>query len=414
MTGRRIHSTVTLGGFPNPSRPVISFFAGAMRAENMKDLSSAFQSPPGSGNQPDGEVLVLPELPRTFRFFLSSTLYSIIDRQSLEFCGEREHFSQPSRTGEAQAPQPPYLTNGEICRNNTKHQCYLWRGSPQHSALSRRYCHFARSGRDVKGECATHSTALNTLLTCHAQITRLPCAVIKKTSACQMGSVIFKAHTVPCCREDLVRIKTGDLAVFHLVVTDYNRHIGFPIVNFGFHGKDSKYCCGGFEIVDGNVGCMNGDSAFLLPPGEAIIGVAGLVNTTTPAPTPTGAASTTSTGTSTIATGTNTGLRPTPTDPGSTIPTTSPVTSTCPSPRDTVIGVGVGVPLGVIAIAALAWAIWERSGRHQALAAASAGGAVYSAQTEYANPPHYQKPVAELSERGAISELMASERHNHK
>ncbi|EEQ92465.1 hypothetical protein RJZ56_005092 [Blastomyces dermatitidis] len=208
--------------------------------------------------------------------------------------------------------------------------------------------------------------------------------------------------------------------------SSYHRHIGFPIVNFGFQGKDSKYCCGGFEIVDGKVGCLNGDSTFSLPPGQAIVGVAGLVNNSSPSPTPTSTASTTSTtsttstgtrttgtGTSTTATGTNTDLPPTPTDTGSPVHTTPPVT-TCPSPRDTVIGVGIGVPLGVIAIAALAWAIWERSGRRQALAAASAGGAVYSAQTEYAHPPHYQKPVAELSERGVISELMGSGHHNHK
>ncbi|KLJ12279.1 hypothetical protein EMPG_12652, partial [Blastomyces silverae] len=112
-------------------------------------------------------------------------------------------------------------------------------------------------------------------------------------------------------------------------------------------------------------------------------------------------------------TGTDTDLPPTPADPGSSVPTRSPGT-TCPSPRDTLIGVGIGVPLGVIAIAALAWAIWERSGKRQALVAASAGGAVYSAQTEYAHPPHYQKPVAELSERGAISELMGSGHHDHK
>ncbi|PGH06537.1 hypothetical protein GX51_02362 [Blastomyces parvus] len=188
----------------------------------------------------------------------------------------------------------------------------------------------------------------------------------------------------------------------------YNRHIGFPIINFGFEAENSKYCCGGLEYVDGNLVCMNGDPAFKLPPGSGILGVAGLVNTTSAAPSPSSTASTT-------ATGTNTDLSPTATttstDPGSKEPNTSPG-STCPAPRDTVIGVGVGVPLGVIAIAALAWAMWERSGKRKALAAASAGGAVYSAQTEY--PPSYQKPLAELPERAAISELMGSGHHNHK
>ncbi|PGH28574.1 hypothetical protein GX50_08692, partial [[Emmonsia] crescens] len=190
---------------------------------------------------------------------------------------------------------------------------------------------------------------------------------------------------------------------------DYNRHIGFPVINFGFDGGDSRYCCGAVSIVDGKLGCMNGDSSFTLAPGKAILGVAGLAgNDSSPDDPPT---TSTGTGTST-STSTSTSLPPTPTNTGSATPTTSPVL-TCPASHDTAIGVGIGVPLGLIAFAALAWAMWERRGKRQALAAAAAGGAVYSAQTEYAPQPPHQKILAELSERGTISELMGSPRQSN-
>ncbi|KKZ64160.1 hypothetical protein EMCG_01508 [[Emmonsia] crescens] len=189
--------------------------------------------------------------------------------------------------------------------------------------------------------------------------------------------------------------------------SDYNRHIGFPVINFGFDGRDSRYCCGGVSIVDGKLGCMNGDSSFTLAPSEAILGVAGLAsNDSSPDDPPT-----TSTGTGT-GTSTSTSLPPTPTNTGSATPTASPVL-TCPASHDTAIGVGIGVPLGLIAFAALAWAMWERRGKRQALAAAAAGGAVYSAQTEYAPQPPSQKVIAELSERETISELMGSPRQSN-
>ena len=40
--------------------------------------------------------------------------------------------------------------------------------------------------------------------------------------------------------------------------------------------------------------------------------------------------------------------------------------------RDAAIGAGVGVPLGVIALGAITWALWERRARTKSLAAAAA------------------------------------------
>ena len=110
---------------------------------------------------------------------------------------------------------------------------------------------------------------------------------------------------------------------------DYNQDSGFPVVNLVFNGSyplASTFCCGQTAVVNGSLGCLNGDTPFTLDPGYAILGVAGL-----------------SYNTSSTSNATNT---------------------TCATSIDgTAIGVGVGVPLGVIAAGALAWGLWERQQR---------------------------------------------------
>ncbi|OJD10925.1 hypothetical protein AJ78_08188 [Emergomyces pasteurianus Ep9510] len=226
----------------------------------------------------------------------------------------------------------------------------------------------------------------------------VPCTNDEETICCNQGDICMSnglcflqgAHASALSRGSCTDKNWG--AGCFAPCANYNRHIGFPVVNFGYSGKDSKYCCGGVSIVDGKLGCMNGDASFTLPRGEAILGVAGLAGNNS---SPNDPSTTTST----------TNPQPTPTHPGTTAPTPSPEL-TCPTSHDTAIGVGIGVPLGVIALAALAWAMWERRGKRQALAAAAAGGAVYSAQTEYATQPYHQKNIAELPGRTAIAELM--------
>ncbi|BAE61593.1 hypothetical protein AFCA_007795 [Aspergillus flavus] len=54
---------------------------------------------------------------------------------------------------------------------------------------------------------------------------------------------------------------------------------------------------------------------------------------------------------------------------------TSSSSSSSSNSRDVAIGAGVGVPLGVIALGAIAWALWERRARTKGLAAAAAAAA---------------------------------------
>lgn len=88
------------------------------------------------------------------------------------------------------------------------------------------------------------------------------------------------------------------------------------------------------------------------------------------------------------------------------------------SSRETAIGAGVGVPLGVIAIASLIWAFWERRGRINALAQAQAAGSHHQGtggpyrQMAYRSAPvELQAPELELSGSAAATE-MGSEGHN--
>lgn len=97
----------------------------------------------------------------------------------------------------------------------------------------------------------------------------------------------------------------------------------------GYDTKTPKYCCG--SVVDNQ--CKDGDpftigNGAVIPEVAALAGYvkASAITDTTACPTSTG-------------------------------------DNTSPSSHDLAIGVGVGVPLGVIALASIVWALWERRRR---------------------------------------------------
>ncbi|KAL2827671.1 hypothetical protein BJY01DRAFT_135727 [Aspergillus pseudoustus] len=129
---------------------------------------------------------------------------------------------------------------------------------------------------------------------------------------------------------------------------DVNPEGGCSIVNFSFINGVSRYCCG-TAIIDGTqLACRDGED-FTVLTGEVLTGYALLQNITSlnAADSPT-ESSTESNSTS-----------------SSNCPTCSPCinTSDC---NETTVGVGVGVPLGVIALATVGWALWERRRRKRA------------------------------------------------
>ncbi|KAJ5947463.1 hypothetical protein N7466_000478 [Penicillium verhagenii] len=122
---------------------------------------------------------------------------------------------------------------------------------------------------------------------------------------------------------------------------DVTKSEGASIINLSLINGTSLYCCGtpiynGTEIV-----CPYGDS-FTMDDGEIILGRAALTNATT-------VSSSNATNSTSVV--------------SSNSSTTSSSASSVPSSgnsHDVAIGAGVGVPLGLIALGTIAWALWER------------------------------------------------------
>jgi len=117
---------------------------------------------------------------------------------------------------------------------------------------------------------------------------------------------------------------------------------------------------------------------------ETILGVTANPSIQTVTATTTASGTTVPTGTSNPAPANNT---PTPED------------GNCPANHDVAIGAGVGVPLGLLAITALAWAIWERRRRSRA-------GAT-TAPVSVSSVPSYikEKPASGYSPHIPVSEM---------
>ncbi|RLL98480.1 hypothetical protein CFD26_101950 [Aspergillus turcosus] len=109
---------------------------------------------------------------------------------------------------------------------------------------------------------------------------------------------------------------------------DINRDGGCSIINLIYENGIATYCCG-TPITNGtDVICPEGTDSFQIPTGHALTGVALLSDVNSSSAT--------------------------------TAASTDTATRSC---HDTAIGAGVGVPLGVIALMTLAWALFERKAR---------------------------------------------------
>ncbi|ODM23749.1 hypothetical protein SI65_01338 [Aspergillus cristatus] len=138
---------------------------------------------------------------------------------------------------------------------------------------------------------------------------------------------------------------------------------GCAIVLYRANGTQADYCCNAIVNDGTDAGCSNGQTPFTIPDGKVIIGRALLSNSST----------------------------------------TSKVNATCASPtatvspsssnnkRDVAIGAGVGVPLGVLLLTALGWALFERKRRYAMMNSAAAAGAAGVPAASY--PAQMQQPV---------------------
>ncbi|OQE19557.1 hypothetical protein PENSTE_c015G05408 [Penicillium steckii] len=136
--------------------------------------------------------------------------------------------------------------------------------------------------------------------------------------------------------EGHVQVRIGVLDARPTAVKDTFEDIGASIINLSFLNGTSKYCCG-TPVIDGdNIVCPFGKDSFELDDAEILAGHAALANVTTLS------ASANSSSTS-----------PCPT-------ISSNPSSSSSGSHDVALGAGLGVPLGVIALASLAWAFMER------------------------------------------------------
>ncbi|KAJ5992723.1 hypothetical protein N7451_008447 [Penicillium sp. IBT 35674x] len=171
---------------------------------------------------------------------------------------------------------------------------------------------------------------------------------------------------------------------------DVTKSEGASIINLSLINGTSLYCCGtpiynGTEIV-----CPYGDS-FRLDDADIIIGRAALVNVTESSSDSTNSTTTVTANTTTSST-----------SPSSSVSASS-------SSHDVAIGAGVGVPLGIIAIGTLVWALWERRRANkisQSLGAMAAGTAGYASVSSPSATMTKSSAPTELDSHRAIPELM--------
>ncbi|KAL3492404.1 hypothetical protein BJX62DRAFT_236223 [Aspergillus germanicus] len=179
---------------------------------------------------------------------------------------------------------------------------------------------------------------------------------------------------------------------------DNNPTGGCSIVNLIFHAGVSTYCCGTpIARDDLSVIFPNNGSSFEVPTAHALVGYAMLSNIST-----LDAVNTTDTS---CCPNNDTTTNTTTTTGGAGADSTSCTTNG--SCHSTAIGAGVGVPLGVIALASLAWAFFERRRASTASAALLTGSLAGTGERAKGSgeppvielpgrPPYGGAPVGEL------------------
>ncbi|KAJ5612224.1 hypothetical protein N7510_005418 [Penicillium lagena] len=144
---------------------------------------------------------------------------------------------------------------------------------------------------------------------------------------------------------------------------------GTSLVLLNSTGSDSYYCCNSVVADDNVATCSNsitGDPAtpFKVSNAKIVPGVAALSDLVKKSKL-----SNATSDAAHITIETQNQTEPTNHAANSSATVLNPNSNTCDSNNDVAIGAGVGVPLGLLAIVFLIWALWERRKRMQALVA---------------------------------------------
>ncbi|PWY67248.1 hypothetical protein BO94DRAFT_540463 [Aspergillus sclerotioniger CBS 115572] len=186
-----------------------------------------------------------------------------------------------------------------------------------------------------------------------------------------------------CCLPRRCSLSVRDKLTYYglQLIEDVNKSGGSSIINLLYVDGVSTYCCGTPISNGSDVICPYGNS-FEVATGKMIVGYAGLANLTTKR--------------NDTASSTNCSSSSTSLPSASSSASSSSSGSSGSSSKDTAIGVGVGVPLGVIASAAIVWGAWERKQRRRLQQIASAGGNSMFEQQQYS--VHFMKTPADPAE----------------
>ncbi|KNG91689.1 hypothetical protein ANOM_000190 [Aspergillus nomiae NRRL 13137] len=231
----------------------------------------------------------------------------------------------------------------------------------------------------------------------------VPCKADTNTHCCGQSDICLDnglclnvGHQPTCFLEEPARMINGTgVAPFAATPS-----MGASITNVGFSSGKATYCCGSPRTNGSTVICLasesdnNSDVPFSIQDGNPILSAGMLQNITTLDATNSSSSDSNSNSNSSTAT-----------------------PATCPSSHDTAIGAGVGVPLGVIAILLLIWALYERRRASRALqqmqpvafeaghgAFGHAPAAPYMNTTDMAG-----RPPVELEHHQPVSELMGKD-----
>ena len=175
--------------------------------------------------------------------------------------------------------------------------------------------------------------------------------------------------------------------------------MGASIINLTFINNTAIYCCGTPIIAGGKIVCPdNPSSGFEVPTGWPIPGRALLANSTildavAVTSSINATASTLSTSSSSSS---NSSLPPSP----------SGSSNTCSTCHETAIGAGVGVPLGVIALFSIIWALFERRRAWKGRGMPPAAGIPYGGP--YTNVRDRGSRPVELEGVNRVAELPSS------
>ncbi|KAE8151643.1 hypothetical protein BDV25DRAFT_138669 [Aspergillus avenaceus] len=159
---------------------------------------------------------------------------------------------------------------------------------------------------------------------------------------------------------------------------------GTSIINLVFEDDTITYCCGTPVGTDNGTGtvCPDDQDAFTIADGTPLAGYAMLANVSSLS------ATNTSSGETGNCTATNTA------EAGA---------AGAGSCHEAAVGAGVGVPLGLLALGAVAWAVFERM---RAARMRSLGGGGVAEGAGYATVYTDPKPVAELEQGRTVHEMM--------